>query len=167
VRDYISIGPSPVEEDCAQVGSDGYHNQARKECRAFINQLRRQFCPEIGSANLNIKANPHDFGTYYDVVCYYDDDDQVGSEYAFKLEDETPEKWDAEARVELGLEAAGVWYLIMTNEISLTYASQGLENKLQFCFGPFQSKRECEEYAAQVNQNDPSITMSFAKLVTD
>jgi hypothetical protein len=43
MRDYISIGCSPSSEPCAQVGSHSYHEQSRKELRAFINQLKRKF----------------------------------------------------------------------------------------------------------------------------
>lgn len=100
-RDYINIGPSPCGEDCAQLGSDNYGERARRECNAFREQLRRQFGPEPGSARLAVKSFPHDFGSYYEVVCYYDDSDETGMDYAFRLESETPENWDDIARAEL------------------------------------------------------------------
>ncbi|MFN6965191.1 MAG: hypothetical protein ACK4S4_15705 [Pyrinomonadaceae bacterium] len=103
MRDYVDIGPSPTAEDCAQVGSDDYYERARRECRVFIDQLRRQFGDEPCSASLSVRSYPHDFGTYYEVVCYFDDDDDEAVEYAYKLESETPEHWDADARVALGL----------------------------------------------------------------
>lgn len=102
-RDYINIGPSPCGEDCAQLGSDGYAEKARKECNAFREQLRRQFGPEPEGAELRVKGERHDFGTYYEVVCYFWDNNEKAMEYAFKLEGETPELWDAEAKAALGL----------------------------------------------------------------
>jgi hypothetical protein len=101
-RDYIDIGSTPANEECAQVGSDNYYEKARKECATFIGQIRREFGPEPGSARLGIKGNPHDFGTYYEVVCYYDDNDETGMDYAFKCESSAPD-WDAESRAALGL----------------------------------------------------------------
>lgn len=100
MRDYVDIGSVPAAEDCEQLGPNYDPTKARRECRAFINQLRRQFGEEPGSARLAIKSNPHDFGTYMEVVCYYDDRDDQGSEYAWACED-MPEHWDAEALAEL------------------------------------------------------------------
>ena len=102
-RDFLDIGPSPSGEPCSQVGSDNYHDRARKECDTFLHQLRRQFGLEPGSARLAVKSFPHDFGSYLEVVCYYDDQDEVGVEYAYKLEAETPEFWDDRSRVFLDL----------------------------------------------------------------
>jgi len=104
MRDEMYIGSSPIDEKCAQLGTDGYWEKAQKECRAFINQLRRVFGKEPGSARLIIKRNPHDFGTYLSVNCYYNDGDEEALDYALRCEGETPENWDDEAREELGLE---------------------------------------------------------------
>jgi|SRR6516164_1560263 len=100
-RDYLTIGSSPCDESCAQVGSSNYEVRYRKEMTVFINQIRRECGPEVGSARLGIKGFPHDFGTYHEVVCYFDDTDVEGIEYAFKVERETPAQWDAQAREEL------------------------------------------------------------------
>jgi hypothetical protein len=54
MKDYINIGPVPCEEDCAQVGREGYREQAVKECTRFIKLLRKTFgdeppgLPELG-----------------------------------------------------------------------------------------------------------------------
>lgn len=98
MRDHISIGCSPTDEECAQVGSEDYYERARKECIRFISLIRK-VCgpePELSTAQLKIKSNPHDFGDYLDVVCYFDDDDQLGIDYAFHVEGNTPETWDEE-----------------------------------------------------------------------
>lgn len=101
MRDYISIGSSPYGEDCAQVGSDYYSIKSRKECAALIGQLRRLFGEEKGTACLAVKSFPHDFGTYHEVICYFNDDDEIGKEYAFKIENELPEHWDEIAKKEI------------------------------------------------------------------
>lgn len=102
-RDVIEIGPSPCEEACAQVGRDDYYSQAMKECSAFIRQLRRVFGPEPEGARLYVRANPHDYGTYHEVACRYEDTNEQASQYAWRCEAETPANWDEEARRELGL----------------------------------------------------------------
>lgn len=101
MRDYLTIGEVPSGEDCEQLGSNYDGLKARAEHRAFINQLRRAFGPEPEGADLRIKSFPHDFGTYSEVVCYFDDNDEEAVNYAFKCEGETPEYWDSEALEEL------------------------------------------------------------------
>lgn len=101
MRDFVTIGSSPVDEACAQVGQDNYSELVRRECRAFVNQLRRQFGPEPEGARIAIKSFPHDFGNYLEVVCWYED--EASAEYAYKLESESPAQWDEEAKKELAI----------------------------------------------------------------
>jgi hypothetical protein len=93
-QDYMTIGSSPIEERCAQVGQDNYDQCAKVECRIFIEQLKRQFGLPPGTARLAVKGFPHDFGTYYEVVVWYLPDNEEEANYAFKLEGETPGIWD-------------------------------------------------------------------------
>jgi hypothetical protein len=99
--DCIDLGCTPTLEDCAQVGQPNYATQARKECRAYIGQLRRVFDDEPDGAELSIKSNPHDFGTYFSVVCYYDPTLGASTDFAFRCEGESPREWDDEARRDL------------------------------------------------------------------
>jgi hypothetical protein len=101
MRDELSIAPTPVNESCEQLGRNYDPVKARAECRAFLNQLRRQFGEPPEGAELRLKANAHDFGTYYDVIVTFPDDDRTAIEYALKLEGNTPEYWDAESVAEL------------------------------------------------------------------
>ena len=100
---YLYLGPTPLEEDCAQVGQNGYRQQAEKELTAFVNQLYRQFT-EAQEKNVlfKIRWEQHDFGTYGEVVVLYDEDDRDSVEYAFNTEINQPEFWDEEALKELG-----------------------------------------------------------------
>lgn len=99
--DYLELSSSPVGENCAQLGTDGYTEKARKECNAFIRQLRREFGQEPVGARLYVKSNPHDFGSYYEVAVKFDETNEAAVEYAFKLEAHLPERWDDEANLEL------------------------------------------------------------------
>lgn len=103
MRDTLSLGPTPCEESCEQLGPNYDERKARQECRTFIEQLRRVFGTEPAQARLRIKANAHDFGVYLDVEVVYDDATEGAVEYAFKLENETPARWDDIARAELGI----------------------------------------------------------------
>ncbi len=97
MSDYIEIGSAPYDEECAQVGSDNYTINARRECRAYVNQLKRQF----PKGRFGIKSFQHDFGSYYEVVAYYDTEEETQA--AFDAEGNSPANWDNEARIELGL----------------------------------------------------------------
>ena len=84
--DYISIGPAPNAEDCAQIGSDNFAARAYAECSRYKAALRAHFGPEPTGAYLWVKAFPHDFGQYFEVVCCYDDAAPQAVEYALKCE---------------------------------------------------------------------------------
>lgn len=102
----IDLGPAPASEDCVQLGVDGYEIKANAECSAYINQLRRIYAAahngEQPPCRLRIKANPHDFGTYYEVVASFKDTDEAATNAAFWLENNSPLTWDEEALQELG-----------------------------------------------------------------
>ncbi len=105
MRDYIDIGSGPANESCAQLGQEGYAQQARAECQRFLELIRTNMGEEPGSARLSIKANSHDFGTYYEVVCYYDDTDEEATRYAVRCQDDAPTEWgddSSENAAELG-----------------------------------------------------------------
>jgi len=93
MKEYIEIGPVPANEKCAQVGSDDFYKNCMAECHAFIKAIQKKIVEEPRWARLSIKANPHDFGTYYEVVCYYDDEHPESLEYALKCESEAPSTW--------------------------------------------------------------------------
>jgi len=101
MREELYLGPVPLSEDCSQVGSNGYYERSRQECRAYINQLRRLGGePPMGGA-LKIQSCPHDFGTYHEVIAIFDERFPDSCKWAFELEENLPQFWDAEAKVEL------------------------------------------------------------------
>lgn len=91
----MEIGSSPASEDCVQLGCEDYPVLARAECKRFIEFIRKHRGIEPDGARLAIKGNPHDFGTYYEVVCYFDDELPESEAYAFACESELPENWNA------------------------------------------------------------------------
>jgi len=109
MKDYMEIGATPCEENCAQVGSDDYTSKARKECNAYVNQLWRWLKSEKGitkdnapeSFNIVVRSNPHDFGSYLEVACRFDDSDEEAMELAFSIEENGPTHWDMQAKKEL------------------------------------------------------------------
>jgi hypothetical protein len=97
-RDYVEIGSSPCEETCVQVGAYNYAERSRAECKRFIDAIRLTLGDEVGTARLYVKSNPHDFGTYHEVACSYDDTDEIGAEYAYRCESDAPSKWPKATR---------------------------------------------------------------------
>lgn len=83
-----------------------YREQALKECRAYIRQLKRDFGEPPPGARFALSPEAHDFGTYYEVVVQYDPQDKAASEFAFSVEANLSATWDRQAREEMGLDAA-------------------------------------------------------------
>ncbi len=97
MSDYIEIGPTPYDEECAAVGADDYRERSINETRAYVNQLKRVF----PNGRFGVKTFPHDFGSYREVVAYMGTEEET--EAAFAAEANSPANWDNEARIELGL----------------------------------------------------------------
>ena len=108
MRDYLELDTVPTEEDCAQVGESDYCTRARREARAYINQILRHY-PEPMFGDITIRRNAHDFGEYLSISIYFDDDDEESCNWAYDIEADrlgVLRHWDNEARAELGLQTA-------------------------------------------------------------
>lgn len=92
--EYIELGCSPAQEDCVQVGHEDYHRLARAECMRYLELIRKYCGEEPPGARLAIKLFPHDFGSYYEVICYYETNSEEAMDYAFDLEANAPAYWD-------------------------------------------------------------------------
>ena len=88
----IDLGSIPYNEETKII---------RKTCNIYLKQLRRIFSKELGSARLFIKYNLHELNDYFSVECRFDDDDEIGMDYAINIEHNSPSNWDEEARKEL------------------------------------------------------------------
>lgn len=86
--DTMEIGSGPAEEDCASVGSRiyDYETMAKLECTAFIAALKIKYGDLPEGARLKTKSNPHDMGSYYDVVCVFDPAKPDACAYALSVE---------------------------------------------------------------------------------
>jgi len=100
MRDYLTIGATPCEESCEPVPYKDGGIKAKAECAAFIEAIRRKLGPEPAGAQLRVKSFPHDFGTYYEVVCWYEEDDVEACQYAYRCESDAPTTW-ADAGLDL------------------------------------------------------------------
>lgn len=107
MRDYLNIGSTPYDEPCVQVGSPHYHKWGRKECSAFATQCSSLLSSEFGDdtvVSCSVKSFLHDFGTYHEVVVWYNPDNEDSTNQAFWLEENCPANWDQEALDILGPE---------------------------------------------------------------
>ena len=90
---------TPYGEDCVCVGEDDYLRRAKAECNRFLAQIRKHYGQEPGNSYLDIKKNPHDFGTYLSIEFYYEADNEEEVDYGFDIEGDLKgvlETWDKE-----------------------------------------------------------------------
>lgn len=99
--EYLSIGQGPSDEECAQVGMPRYSERAKAEILTFKNLIMRTLGEPPEGALLTIKTCPHDLGTYFELVCVFEDDNEAGQNYAILCESNAPSKWDKAAESEL------------------------------------------------------------------
>lgn len=108
---YYEIGPTPVNEECAQVGQENYLSQAVSECRAFCNQILRHYPAPNEFCRIVIKRNTHDFGGCYEVGASIHGAGSISQanankEWVSQIEGDPKgvlENWDEESLAELGL----------------------------------------------------------------
>ena len=107
--DYLNLGSTPSDEDCAQVGSPDYQNRANKELDAYKAQLERMFPGLETHKHMQFKKMwfPHDFGSYGEIVITFDVDNELEAATAIEIEWNTPTNWDQEAIEELNLTKQG------------------------------------------------------------
>jgi hypothetical protein len=102
---YLDLGPVPSGEDCVQVSSE--HNYVRKMvrgCDIYRRQLEALFpIPDdlVNEVWFSVKREEHDFGPYYEVIVYYDDENEKAVEFAFDVEHNLPAQWSDIAKLEL------------------------------------------------------------------
>jgi len=91
--DYIEVGCSPIDEECAQVGDNNFRYRATVELEAFKAQLERGWT----DGDFQVMWFPHDFGMYGEVVAWMHGEDDVQTAIAYEAEANTPNEWDDEA----------------------------------------------------------------------
>ena len=103
MRDSMDFDTTPIDEQCEQCPYSDGGIKARKEAAAFIGQLKRQFGEPPMGVRFKIKSNMHDFGSYVSLEAIFDDENNEAVDYVYNIEGNLPERWDDEARKELGL----------------------------------------------------------------
>lgn len=109
MKQILTLSSVPADEPCAQVGTEGYDDIARRECHVFKEQLMRLYRTYQGSdlppeCRLVVKTMDHDFGCYYEVVIKFDDDNKRAVDAAYWLENNVPVNWDNIAKQQLSNE---------------------------------------------------------------
>jgi len=90
---------SPYGEDCVCIGEDDYIRRAKEEGNRFIAQIRKHYGKEPGNSYLDLKKNPHDFGTYISIEFYFDTENSEEVDYSLNVEGDVMnvlETWDKE-----------------------------------------------------------------------
>lgn len=100
MKDQLWLSTAPLEEHCAQVGSEHYKSLASMEISLYIQMLSKLVCDKWPVQHVTISriSEPHDFGTAYSVVVQYNPNDPVSVEQAFWLEANEPLEWDDNSR---------------------------------------------------------------------
>lgn len=95
----IYLGPSPCEEECAQVGDLHFSEDHQIELDAFIGQLKRTFIvnQDSNAVQFKKKRESHDFGAYYEVVVTPAAAQSQSYSIAYAIEHHVPAHWDVTA----------------------------------------------------------------------
>lgn len=95
--DYLSIGPTPIEEKCTPMGKNRLIEAL--EVRTFRDQCIRVLEKEFQTvaAIVSIKRVPYEDDAYSEVIVRYNEDSEESVQQAFWLESRTPSYWDKEA----------------------------------------------------------------------
>lgn len=90
----------PLDEECQQVGMPTFSRQKEtlelQACKAQIERENKQLF-DTRNIRLSVKSNPHDFGTYRELVLKFNDEDEDACDAAYRIEACLPEKWDEES----------------------------------------------------------------------
>jgi hypothetical protein len=96
MKETLYLDSTPCDEECAQLGSRDYDyaRRAKAECQLFIMTIKEKHGEPPEGAYFRVKANPHDFGTYYSVELVFDDENEDHVNYAYdKVDYFTPTEW--------------------------------------------------------------------------
>lgn len=97
----INLGSAPWDEPCTQFKRDGeYVVKMLRECSIYKHQLQRTYGAPPGNAEFVIRSEYTDYGTTWEVVIVFDQEDDRESAFAEMVEGTLPSKWDEEAKLE-------------------------------------------------------------------
>ena len=118
--DSISLGPAPAEEDPVQLGEADYASRAQRECRRYIDAIRKVCGEEPEGAQLRMTRHSHDFGQYYDVEIRFDGNNEAAAEYAYEVESKAPATWEEAGMAHAFPKDDGKAYLVERTESGVT-----------------------------------------------
>ncbi len=93
MRDFVELGQVPWRETPTPMSDPAYRQNALRECEALIWSIRNYLGYEPTGACLTVKTFEHEFGTEYQVVCYFDKNRADAVDYARRCERQTPATW--------------------------------------------------------------------------
>ena len=97
-KNWLYLGPSPCEEECAQMNDYEAHIA---EVRKYVQMLKDRFLDIPESAWFGLKREDgSDYGTYYEAVVYYLENDQEASDFASFVESNCPFKWNDTEKID-------------------------------------------------------------------
>lgn len=94
MKDYITLGPVPADEECTQVGDPDYREKSIEEGTRYIELIRRTMGAEPPGTRLKMREFPHDLGAYIEVIVEYDVSDPMSIDYAYRCESDGPRSWN-------------------------------------------------------------------------
>jgi hypothetical protein len=104
MRDFMTLGPVPFEEECIQVSPEVDYTEMRNEVVKFVNLLQERFVNIPENAYFSIKRESHDFGTYFEAAVYWDTEDTDSQTFAFFVESNLPAHWSDDAKLDWSAE---------------------------------------------------------------
>ena len=90
---------TPFDEECPQVGSEGYSAKAKATADVLIEQLKRTF--DLNGVCIEVVEVPHDLGSYFELEASVSDDDVEATTRLIRLGQEFPDRWDSVSKVAL------------------------------------------------------------------
>jgi hypothetical protein len=96
MKDFYDFETTPVDEDCTQVSKTENYMPAMKQEAYRMLEICKKLWPSL---YWKVQSNPHDFGSYLSIRCYYDDEDEAQSKAFYDAEANWPATWaEAEQR---------------------------------------------------------------------
>lgn len=97
-KNWLYLGPNPCDEECVQMDDYSAH---KAEVRRYAQLLQDRFVNIPEGAWFGVKREDgSDYGSYYEAVVYYLEDDEEASNFAFFVESNCPATWKDTSKVD-------------------------------------------------------------------
>jgi hypothetical protein len=96
MREWMTLGTVPYEEDCVQVNPNkDYLPAMQADVRRFVKFLEERFPNIPEEACFGVKRESgHDAGTYLEAAIYWNTDCTEAEQFAYFVESNIPARWD-------------------------------------------------------------------------